>query len=169
MTGACGHMVAEMLLNIDAEMQNMTELSKDYLDPNMNIAEPRKDAAECCFQAIRDNVLQPIGSTCSVLLKILGPQFNQMTLMRREPFIKKFSDNKGCKQIVKRLKPSDTQLFGGKLTETAKNMHASDQLTILTGKKRFKPTPMFARGGYGNTRGRGSNRGARGSKSDGNC
>ena len=59
MTGACGHMVAEMLLNIDAEMQNMTELSKDYLDPNMNIAEPRKDAAEC-FQAIRDNVLQPM-------------------------------------------------------------------------------------------------------------
>ena len=26
-------------------------------------------------------------------------------------------------------------LFGGKLTETAKNMHASDQLTILTGGK----------------------------------
>ena len=165
MTGACGHMVAEMLVNVDAEMQNMTEVSKDYMDPNMNIAEPRKDAAEC-FQAIRDNVLQPIGYTCSALLKILGPQLNQMTLMRREPFIKKFSDNKGCKQIVKKLKPSDAQLFGGKLTETAKNMHASDQLTILTGKKCFKPTPMFARGGYGNTRGRGSHRGARGFKSD---
>ena len=102
MTGACGHMVAEMLLNIDAEMQNMTELSKDYLDPNMNIAEPRKDAAEC-FQAIRDNVLQPIGSTCSVLLKILGHQFNQMTLMRREPFIKKFSDNKAVSRLSKGL------------------------------------------------------------------
>ena len=102
MTGACGHMVAEMLLNIDAEMQNMTELSKDYLDPNMNIAEPRKDAAEC-FQAIRDNVLQPIGYTCSALLKILGPQFNQMTLMRREPFIKKFSDNKAVSRLSKGL------------------------------------------------------------------
>ena len=167
MTGSCGHMVAEMLVNVDAEMQNMTEVSRDYMDPNINIAEPRKDAAEC-FQAVRDNVLQPIGKTCAALLKILGPHFNQITLMRREPFIKKFSDNKGCKQIVKKLKPSDHQLFGGKLTETAKNMHASDQLTILTGKKRFnfKPVAMSSRGGYGNTRGRGSYRGARGSKSN---
>ena len=102
MTGAGGHMVAEMLVNVDAEMQNMTEVSKDYMDPNMNIAEPRKDAAEC-FQAIRDNVLQPIGYTCSALLKILGPQFNQMTLMRREPFSKKFSDNKAVSRLSKGL------------------------------------------------------------------
>ena len=114
-----------------------------------------------------DNVLQPIGKSCAALLKILGPQFNQMTVMRRDPFIKKFADNKGCKQIVKRLRPSDGLLFGGKLTETAKNMRASDQLTILTGKKRSASTSFSGRRGY-NPRGRGnySYRGARGSKSN---
>ena len=112
-----------------------------------------------------DNVLKPVGKISAALLKILGPQFNQITLLRREPFIKRFSDDKGCKQIIKKLKPSDSQLFGGKLTETAKNMHASDQLTILTGKKRFKPATVSGRGGYSYTRGKGSFRGVRGSKS----
>ena len=52
MTGCCGHIVAEMLVSCDAEMQNMTDAAKDYMDPNIEIAEPRKEAAEC-FQAIR--------------------------------------------------------------------------------------------------------------------
>ena len=52
MTGCCGHMVAELLVNLETEMQNMTDAIKDYMDPNVNIAEPRKEAADC-FEAIR--------------------------------------------------------------------------------------------------------------------
>ena len=115
-----------------------------------------------------DNVLAMIGKRAGSCLKIEANLFNQLSLTRREQFIKFFFEKKGCKQIIKRLKPSDKLLFGGKLTETAKNMHASDQLTILTGGK--KPS------GYGNgggsasysTRGRGhknpSGRGGRGPK-----
>ena len=52
MTGCCGHIIAEMLVSCDAEMQNMTDAAKDYINPNLEIADPRKEAAEC-FQAIR--------------------------------------------------------------------------------------------------------------------
>ena len=107
-----------------------------------------------------------IGKKAGSTLKIAGTLFNQLSLARREQFIKFFSEKKGCKQIVKRLRPSDRLLFGGKLTETAKNMHASDQLSILTGKTR-SGSGRGGSGGYA-SRGRGprnaSYRGARGSK-----
>ena len=86
-----------------------------------------------------------IGKRARSCLKIVANIFNQLSLTRREQFIKFFSEKKGCKQ---RLQPSVKLLFGGKLRETAKNMHASDQLTILTGGK--KPS------GYGNGGGSGS-------------
>ena len=73
-----------------------------------------------------------IGKRARSCLKIVANIFNQLSLTRREQFIKFFSEKKGCKQ---RLQPSVKLLFGGKLRETAKNMHASDQLTILTGGK----------------------------------
>ena len=67
-----------------------------------------------------DNVLALIGKKARSCLKIDTNLFNQLSLTRREQFIKFFSEKKGCKQIIKRLQPSDKLLFGGKLTETAK-------------------------------------------------
>ena len=74
---------------------------------------------QCAFRLI-ETMLQPIEKIWAALFKILDFQFNQMTLMIREPFIEIFSDNKGCKKIVLKLKPFDAQLFDGRLTETAK-------------------------------------------------
>ena len=108
-------------------------------------------------------MLALIGKRARSCLKIDANLFNQLSLTRREQFIKFFSEKKGCKQIIKRLQPSDKLLFGGKLTETAKNMHASDQLTILTGGK--KPSG-YGNGGGGNysSRGRGHKNPGRGGK-----
>ena len=85
----------------------------------MNTAEPRKDAA-MCFQLTKTISLQSIDKIWVALFKMLGSQFDQMTLMIREILIEISSDNKGCKQIVLKLKPFDAQLFYGRLTETAK-------------------------------------------------
>ena len=68
-----------------------------------------------------------IGKRARSCLKIDANIFNQLSLTRREQFIKFFSEKKGCKQIIKRLQPSDKLLFGGKLTETANDMHASEK------------------------------------------
>ena len=101
-----------------------------------------------------DNVLGVVGKNCASVLKLLGVLYNQLIVIRREPFVSLFNENKGCRAIVKRLKPSDSLLFGGKLTETAKNMFASDQLTMLTGKRLSASSSStrgfgFARGSKG--------------------
>ena len=108
-----------------------------------------------------DNVLNVVGKNCASVLKLLGVLYNQLIVIRREPYVGLFNENKGCRAIVKRLKPSDSLLFGGKLTETAKNMFASDQLTMLTGKRSSASSSSIR--GFGFARGsRGGYRGARG-------
>ena len=47
MAGASGHLTAEVLVSCDAEIKNLSEVIKEYRDPEFVIDNPREDAAEC--------------------------------------------------------------------------------------------------------------------------
>ena len=77
--------------------------------------------------------------------KILGAVFNEMSKARRAPFLQGITQVKNTRAIVKRLQPSDSFLFGGKLAEVSKNLKDAAQLNPLSN-SRGKGT--YKRGGY---------------------
>ena len=89
------------------------------INPNMNTAEPRKDAA-MCFQADQDHIFttnwQNLGGIVqNVRLSVRPKDVNDTRTIDWN-----ILRNMGCKKIVLKLKPFDAQLFYGRLTETAK-------------------------------------------------
>ena len=78
--------------------------------------------------------------------KVLGAAFNEMSKARRAPFLQGVTQVKNTRAIVKRLQPSESFLFGGKLAEVSKNLKDAAQLNPLSNYRGRGNN--YRRGGY---------------------
>ena len=78
-----------------------------------------------------DQFVVKYGKANGMAVKILGAIFNEMSKSRRALYLQNITLVKNTRSIVKRLPPSDSYLFGGKLAEVSKNLKDAAQLNPL--------------------------------------
>ena len=161
MIGTAAHLSTEMLVFADEHVARLTATVKEFEDPEIVMKDPRKEAAEILTfvkgnpnmiyqkrilkSALSDKVITHFGKQSQYATKVLGAAFNEMSKARRAPFLQGVTQVKNTRAIVKRLQPSESFLFGGKLAEVSKNLKDAAQLNPLSNSR---GRGNYKRGGY---------------------
>ncbi len=144
--GAGGHMVCELMVDLDEAVVDATKTISELKDTKTEIT---RDEFIEIVSDLRDNILIDANKKLVKVLDMFGASHRTAALLRRGQILEKITQSKGARNICKQLNPTPSLLFGGGLGDVAKHLKDSGQLNPL---QDFYPRPNKYKAKFGQQR-----------------